>query len=213
MSNRTLSSTAVEAIESIKQELLGLSELEDIDQQVKEIHEFAESDPRISWWGEGSTRTIIVGIGNSIDGQPLTNDGTGVVVKYAVGPMNPAGNHFEASVYAEAQHRGDADLFADVIDHSEDFVWLAMVECTPIYRTEPYHLLNTAEYTIDNSLEYCRELRRELERRGWGGHDVCKHGNHGIDPDGNPVVIDYDSYWTPPGEDWMTGVPSSQIRK
>lgn len=170
--------------------------------------DFLDRHEHIEWWAKGTGDRVVVGLGEEIEGSGATIDGDlSAVAKietvYGRQRSYRDANPHEIRVYGEAVSRGDDDLFADILGHHPKGNWLVMPQCQPFYdRDSPERTLNTYDYVNDED-GHRDSLREELDERGWEGHDLSRHGNSGLDSDGDPVLIDYGSYWEPKDE-WKT---------
>jgi hypothetical protein len=151
----------------------------------------------IHWDKRGSSNRIALGMGRtSPKGKFHVQDGRGFVLKIDPGirwndehtPMS--GNIDELRTWQKALDTSTEQLFADILTHSSDGMWLVMEECIPIYKNMGKIDGNSDALFDRRGEKYINPLIGALASNNWIDPDY-KYGNVGLTDEGVPVVLDY----------------------
>lgn len=182
-------------------------EEEDVDYE-REVEQFLSQKPW-KWHGRGSERKLAC-LGRSRGGDPFYRDLRGVVVKlnpwirtvdennpWMVSGLQESGNLHELAVWKYVVDHRDTELFADILDYSEQGDWLAQELVIPVYRTgSPYHVNIEMDYISErrSALDTIDPFVDELEARGYDPH--VKDGNVGMTfPGMKMVMVDFGAHF------------------
>lgn len=150
----------------------------------------------VKWDSRGSSNRIAVGLGQTTHkGAFHLDNKKGIVLKIDPlvrwGETTPvSGNIDELFTWEKAVETETESLFAEVITHSKDGLWLIMEECIPIYKSRGSLDKNRDSLFDSGGKKYINPLIKSLSRNNWYNPDY-KYGNIGLNDDEDVVVLDY----------------------
>lgn len=182
--------------------------VEESAESYQDVKENVFTGSRFKWYGKGSERTV-ASLGRTSQGKPIRGGHFGgVIVKFTpwlrvpdddertVTTVVESGNLHELAVWAYAVDHGDEDLFAPILDYSDDGDWLAMAKMIPVYRARwPRFASRTIDCINERQADVrlCDLIAERALDRGFDPH--TKDGNVGYDPhEGEPRIIDYGAH-------------------
>jgi hypothetical protein len=151
-------------------------------------------------WSVGSGNRVAGRLPAQIDGKPPVRGSRNYVLKIEFGASiddhhTDLGNWIEATIWEQATERGVTDLFAPVVDHAADYLWLVMEEVETVGYDHPSGTSSSPDS------EMARQ-RREYEQRvavfedrladAGLGLGLDGEGQIGVSQSGNVVALDYE---------------------
>lgn len=160
--------------------------------QLTAIHDFG--------WSVGSGNRVVGRLPARIDGEQIVRGPHNYVLKIEFGvsaddDRTDLSNWIESAIWEQATERGVADLFAPIIDHASDHLWLVMEEVDTIGYDYPNRRREPPdEETARQRREYEQRVARFEDRLADAGLGLGLDGEGqiGIARSGRVVALDYE---------------------
>jgi hypothetical protein len=178
----------------------------------EELYANYDTDPYEGWkqltaiydfgWSVGSGNRVAGRLPAQIDGKPLVRGPRSYVLKVEFGATiddnrTDLSNWIEATIWEQATERGAADLFAPVVDHATDYLWLVMEEVETVGYDHPSGTMNSSS-SDDEAIRQRQAYEQRVETfedrlsDAGLGLGLDGEGQIGISPSGNVVALDYE---------------------
>lgn len=180
------------------------------EQLTEELYANYDTNPYEGWkqltaiydfgWSVGSGNRVAGRLPSHIDGEPLVRGPHDYVLKIEFGGSADddridLSNWIETTIWEQAIERGVTDLFASIIDHAPDYLWLVMEEVETIGYDYPNRMTDSPDAeTARQRQEYEHRVKTFESRLSEAGLGIGLDGEGqiGIARSGSVVALDYE---------------------